>query len=404
MPTWERTVSPELELESARWLVSDDGRAAVANVTAALDEGRDELVIATRLRREGVAAQHAAAAITAGVARRRARASWPDADELLFTRESLEQASHPTVAAWRARRFTGMDVWDLCAGVGGDALALAERARHLVAVELSPARATLLTHNASVRRLPVEVIVGDALDVDVPSSGVMHADPARRRDGRRVKWLKDHLPAVPALVERHQAAAGRAIVASPAVDLGDPDLPADLEVEFLQLGDRLVESVLWSGSLRPAGVSATATLLPSGDQRSRGSARPARLAVGAIGTQLVEVAAAAIRARLHDDVGGEIGARRVSAHRALLTTDDRPAPSPWYRARRVVTVQPARPKALRAWLQRADPGPIEIVLHGVDGDPERWWRELGRPPRGPTGVRIELVRLDRGAQAIVTVA
>ena len=34
--------------------------------------------------------------------------------------------------------------------------------------------------------------------------------------------------------------------------------------------------------------------------------------------------------------------------------------------------------------------------------PQRWWRELGRPTRGPGGVRVELVRTDEGALAIIT--
>jgi hypothetical protein len=81
---------------------------------------------------------------------------------------------------------------------------------------------------------------------------------------------------------------------------------------------------------------------------------------------------------------------------------DLPPASPWYRVRPVIEVLPARPAPIRRWLSGSDHGPMELVLHGVSADPTAWWRQLGRPPRGPGGIRIELVRRDEDAIAIVT--
>ena len=394
---------PELDVAVARWLVSHTGCDAVATATRSLDDGADDIAVVTELRRQGLDPPRTAAVCAAATARRRARARWVDADQLLFTRESLEQASDPEVARWRAQRFADRDVWDLCAGVGGDTLALARRATMVSAVDIDPARLVLLAHNAACRGVEVAAIPGDALTVTVPAGAALHADPARRRGMRRVRHLADHVPPVPALLSRHGAAAGSGVVLSPAVDTTDPGFPRDAEVEFIQLGSELVEASVWLGDLRQAGgVVATATLLPDGHQRVRRGPRPPRLAVGQIGDHLVEIAPAAVRARLHDDIGEEIGARRIALRRALLTCDGVPPPSPWYRARAVLTVQPARPRALRSWLRATGVGPVEVVLHGLERDPQAWWRELGRPERGPGGVRIELTRLDAGAVAIVT--
>jgi hypothetical protein len=68
----------------------------------------------------------------------------------------------------------------------------------------------------------------------------------------------------------------------------------------------------------------------------------------------------------------------------------------------VLAVTRARPGAVRAWLRTHDVGPVEIVTHGVRVDPGTFWREIGRPPRGPNGVRIELVRRDDDSIAIIT--
>jgi hypothetical protein len=391
----------ELTAATARWLTGDEGLAAVAATTAELDAGDEELTVASRIRRAGLDAARATAVVGAATARRRARARWPDADRLLFTPVALEQASDPEVSAWRARRLEDADVWDLCAGIGGDALALAAEGASVDAVDLDAARLELLVHNARVRGLEVRPHVGDALAVTLPADAAMHADPGRRREGRRVRRLADHLPGVGVLLGAHEAAPTRAVVLSPAVDLDDPDLPADAELEFVQVGDDLREAVVWLGAARRGSASATATLLPSEESRSRGARGP-RLAVGGVGEVLLQVAPAAVRARLHDEIGEEVGARRLATGRALLTCEADPGDSAWYRRRHVHAVLPARPRSVRGWLRSADERPVEIAVHGLGADPVAWWREIGRPPRGPDGWRLELVRTDDGAIAIVT--
>ena len=392
----------ELDLEVARWLVTDDGLAAIRQVTRSLDDGADELAVLTERRGHAEDPARTRAVVSAAAARRRARRRWPDADRLVFTRESLEQASDPDVSRWRAARFVGSEVIDLCCGVGGDAIALARVGARVTAVDLDPARLILLAHNAACADVEVVAVAGEALAVPIPSGALVHADPARRRSGRRIRRLTDHVPPVDALFAAHGGARGMAVVLGPGVDRDDPALPGDIEVEYLQLGPDLVEAVVTTGALRRPGAVATATLLPAGVQLTRTGPRPAKLAVAPIGDLLVEVAPAAIRARLHDDIGGSVGARRLALRRALLSCSDRPPASPWYTVRQVVTLLAARPKAVRRWLRTADVGPLELVLHGVDLDPEAWWRELGRPPRGPGGARIELVRRDQDTVAVIT--
>jgi hypothetical protein len=506
----------ELDPPTARWLTSPEGLAAVAATTTALDavagqggaaaERRVELEVATRARQRWPEPGRAPAVVAAAIARRRARAAWPDAERLLFTRTGLEQASDPVVSAWRARRFAAArdGVWDLGAGIGGDTLALGAVTAPVRAIDLDTARLVLLTHNAAVRGLAVETETADALTVRPPRGVWLHADPGRRRtDGSRVSRLRDHHPPVGALVSAHAGAAGLAIVLSPAVDLDDPDLPDGAELEFVAIGDRLVEAVAWLGDLAVPGRAATATILtpaclrsgegrpgqpasgarpgppasggpaggpasgarpgppasgapagepasgprpgppasgapagepPSGPPPVSAASGPApgseptprssgpagavdtaehvslardrgtrvELPVGEVADHLVEIAAPAVRARLHDAIGAELGARRLARGRALLTVRGEPPPSPWYVARPVVAVLPARPKAVRAWLRGRDAPELELAFHGVAADAADWWRGLGRPPRGPNGWRLELVRLDTGAMAIVT--
>lgn len=384
----------------ARWLVSD-GLADVATVAADLDAGVTELAVAARLRDAAPSAAHARAVVDAASARRRARDTYPRADELLLTTSALEQGSHPAVSAWRADRYTG-EVVDLCAGAGGDALALAAHGCGVTAVDLDEGRLVLLDHNAAVLGLDVATVVADALAFVVPSRAAVHADPGRRVGGRRVRRLDEHLPSVPVLLEHVAESRGIGVALSPAVDLDDPGLPIDGELEFLQVGNRLVETSLWTGELRRPGVVATATLVDVGVTLHR-EGQPAHVPVTAPGEWLLDPVPALTRARLHTTVGDEVGATRLGTRRALLTVDRAPHPSPWFTTWRVEEVLPLRAKTVRRWLRSVDELPLEISTHGVDADPTTWWRDLGRPTRGPEGRRLHLVRTDDGALCLATV-
>ncbi len=408
----------ELPVAVARWLVTGDGRAAIERCEASVRGGSDRLSVISALRGDGLDRDRAAAVVAAADARTRARLRWPDADRLVFTRAGLEQASDPAVSAWRAARLADDGpVEDRAAGCGGDSLALAAAGAAVAASDLDASRLVLLAHNAAVRDLEVATTVADALAHPPPRSGPVHVDPARRVGERRVRRLEDHRPSVPALFAHLATVAsgpGLAVVLGPGVDPDDPALPPEAEIEFVQLGRQLVEAVVWTGNLRRTAPGAaapprrTATILPAPDDldgvpvtRSRGERGP-RLPVGPIGDVLVEVAPAAVRARLHDQLGADIGARRIAQRRALLTADTVVPDSPWWQVRRVETVLPVSARAVRRWLRTADPRPVEVVLHGVDVDPEAYRRALGSPPRGPDGYRVELVRDDEGARAVLT--
>lgn len=398
-------MTTELPVPVAAWLTGP-GLGHVDRATAELDDGADELNVGTTLRRE-LTPDRAAAVMGAAVGRGRARAAGvPNADALLLTRTSLEQASRPAVSSHRAERFAGAGtVIDLCAGAGIDAVAIS-RVAGVVAVERDVARALLLRHNSAASGGDVSVVAGDAARPPVAVSGFVHADPSRRHGGHRARALGDYGPPVPDLLSATAGADGVGIVVSPAVAWDDPALPPDAEVEFIQVGPDLVEAVLWLGDLRRPGARATATLLHAGASRSvaavpRPTETTGALAVGDVGAWLVEVSPAAVRARLHDVLGAEIGARRIARNRALLTVDTDPGPSPWWRTWQVEAVLPARPRAVRAWLRDAPTLPLEIATHGLDAAPTTWWRGLGSPLRGPDGRRLHLVRTDDGAACIV---
>jgi hypothetical protein len=390
-----------LGAEVARWLVGDDAMPWVAFTRESLAGGRDELAVASLLALRGLDVARRAGLLDVVAGSRRAHAAGMPA-HTWWTTAAWEQASAPALSAWRAQRFTGEDVIDVTAGCGGDALALAATARTLVAIEAHPARAVLLAANLGT---VATVRCEDALAVDVGERWVW-ADPGRRRDGRRSRSLAETVPPVPALLDACRGATGIGVALSPAVDLADPDLPADAELEFAQVGERLVEATLWVGGVcerGPGGIAPrSATLLPAG-VHVRGEPGPPGV-VGELGAWLVEPQPALVRARLHDRLAGEAGLRRFDGRRALFTGDEPPPASPWWRAWQIESVVPAHPKAVREALRSLEPLPLEIAVHGLDADPVRWLRDLGAPPTGPRGRRLHLVRTDAGGLAILSLS
>lgn len=389
----------DLNVEAADWAVSDAGRDVLEELLAA-PAGQDPLPVASRLRRQGLDVPRAAAALGIAEATRRARAVG-HADGTWWTPAALEQASDPDVAAWRAARFAGRDAVDLTAGCGGDALALATRARRLVAAERNGARARLLASNLAGRG---HVVVADALAPPMrPEQWCGWADPARRAAGRRLRRLGEVRPSVPALAGLGLPGLGVAV--SPGVDLADPDRPADAELEFVQVGRQLVEATLWLGEVRDHGpgerAQASATLLPAGVHR-RGTPTGPRVPVTGVAAWLVVPEPALVRARLADRLAEELELTRVARRRALFTSQTTPPASPWLRSEPVEAVTAARPARVRDVLDGIDALPLELLTHGLAADLPGWWRALGPHPRGPGGRAIHLVRTDDAAVAVVT--
>jgi hypothetical protein len=397
---WDDLTDGGPDPDDARWLVSAAGRRVLEAVSSALAEGDDLLPVATALRRDGIPVKRAALVTDVATTQRRWGHDHPPGT--ILTRAAAEQASHPVVAAWRARRFAGVrTVVDLCCGVGVDAMAIARHADAVVGVEVDETRGVLAAHNLATSGADGGVVVGDASRPPVKLDGPVHADPSRRRGRRRARRLDDYDPPVSVLMGVLGEATSWGIVLSPAVNLADPALPGDVEIEFIQVGSALVEAVSWGGGLRDEGAVATATLLPEGITATRTSTVD-RLPVAPPGEWLLEVVPAAVRARLHDVFAEAAGGRRLARGRALFTTTVEPEPSPWYDAHRIEAVLSARPRPIRAWLEDHPDAPVEVLSRGVDIDVDHLWRAIGAPPRGPQGRRIHLIRLDEGAVAIIT--
>ncbi|MBR7674450.1 SAM-dependent methyltransferase, partial [Streptomyces daliensis] len=140
-----------MDLDAFSRLLGDEGQSLLAGLRDF--DPAHELSVATRLRRDHPA-ELVSAALAQARLRQRAVAKFgtEDAARMYFTPNGLEQSTRASVAAHRARRFTGelgvRRLADLCSGVGGDALALARAGVSVLAVDRDPLTCAVARANA----------------------------------------------------------------------------------------------------------------------------------------------------------------------------------------------------------------------------------------------------------------
>ena len=134
-----------MDLDSFRWLLTDEGQRVLALAMEVADE--EPLRAQTLLRKKAgsdVDPAHVAAALTQARLRHRARTKFGDrADRMYFTPDGLEQATTLRVAEHRAARLVAAStrtLIDLCCGIGGDLIACAEAGLVCAGVDPAPQR------------------------------------------------------------------------------------------------------------------------------------------------------------------------------------------------------------------------------------------------------------------------
>ncbi len=381
-------------LADVAYLRGDDGAAALSEV--------DGFELTERTRLADVAAirsrfgERAGMLVETTLLRRRAAVKFPAADAArwLFTDEALQQATAAVVAAHRARRLTGLVVHDATCSVGAELAALRRTAAFVLGSDLDPVRLAMARHNLGPG---VALCRADALR-PVSNAAVVLLDPARRSGGRRRFDPRGYTPPLDGLA---QAYLGRATVVkcAPGIDFdGVRGLGFDGEIEIVSAGGTVREACLWSPPLAGPGVLRRATLLDSGEQIT--DAEPDDCPAGPPGRLIVDPDGAVVRAGLVRQYGARHGLWQLDPAIAYLTGDRLPA---GVRGFEILQQMPMREKALRQSLSVLECGPLEILVRGVDIDPDALRARLRRTGDRPLTVVITRVGAGAAARAVAFV-
>ncbi|WP_435770112.1 THUMP-like domain-containing protein [Nocardioides sp. SYSU DS0651] len=364
-----------MDLDTFRWLLTDEGQALLAEAAALVESGATDLAAGSALRRTA-SAERAAAALTQVALRRRARSKYDElADRMYFTPDGLEQATRLAVATHRAGRYAAFGartLIDLGCGVGGDLVAAARAGLVCAGVDLDPVRVAVAEANLAALGLGGAVQVADATEVDHRGFDLAFADPARRGGAGRTFRVEDWTPPwswVEDLLRRD---------ACVKVAPGIPHalLPDDVEAEWVSDRGEVKEAALWAG--RTATVRRRATVIGDGglatltDEDDPGAAHVGTRDVGGF---LYEPDGAVIRAGLVTAVAAGVGGGLLDPKIAYLTGDDA-FRTPFARGYRVLEELPYREKQLKAALRARGVGRLTIKKRGVDVTPDQLRRRL----------------------------
>ncbi len=332
--------------------------------------------------RKAAPAGFVAAAWRLADGRRRGAAKFTRAASMWFEPTALEQATAEPVARHKARRFAGGAVVDLCCGLGGDTLALANVATQVVAVDLDRGMARRALWNAGVHGVSdrVAAVRARAESFALPPGALVHVDPDRRARSTapRSKALAGYVPGLAFLGELVRSGRGGALKLGPASDFdahfSAPEL--GVEIELVSLGGECKEATAWFGPL--ANCRRRATCLPDGSSwtdRDGPTGQPAPVA--GIAAWVYDPDPALVRSGLLDGFATAHGLSRAGSDLDVLTSPAR-VDSPFLTAFAVDEVLPLDLKRLRRRVAERRLGPLEIKTRGLDLRPEAV-RHLLRP-------------------------
>src|SRR5208283_227818 len=184
----------EGDLDAEAWVLSTEPGQRLLAEAAAVGEVRPAEI--KRLRKLAPP-EAVAAALRLADCQAKARAKFSRGEQMWLDSVGLQQATSEAVALHKAARFESSLVVDLCAGAGGDTLALARRAS-VLAVDRSQAMCRRLAWNAAVHGLADRILPcrGLAESFPIPAGAWVNIDPDRRATKpNRARALADYAPA-----------------------------------------------------------------------------------------------------------------------------------------------------------------------------------------------------------------
>ena len=380
------------DLQQLRDLQSATGQALLDRIRAH-DQHADTLTRTAAKLRTQFPPDLVAAALTLHELRTRARGKLGRADEWWLTRDGLEQSTSEVIAIWRARRYRDLrNVADLCCGIGGDLIALAERSPNgkVLAVDRDPLHLALAEANARVRGVRDRTTFreADVREVDLAEIDGVFIDPARRTGPDRLAVGQSEPP-----LEWCIALAERVTHAGIKAAPGIPHhlVPAGWELEMIGIGADLKEAVLWSPAMARATTSATVFRGDGAYHLEPIPGDPVAVRAPEAGEFLVDPNPAITRAGLVEDLARLTGGAKLDNRLAFLVSATE-VDTPFARTLPILTSQPWNERQIRSRLRELDAGPVDVRRRGLAGDVDAIAKRLRG--KGPRPLTVAMTRVE----------
>jgi hypothetical protein len=310
-----------------------------------------------------------------------------DAANVLATRIALQQASDHWLAAYKRDLFpVELPVVDVCAGIGGDSIALARRGP-VIAIDQDPLVCRCLEHNArrqGVSNLTVKCCAAETCIIS--PDACLHIDPDRRVDAKRQVDPERYSPNVATVSKLLAQSQFAAVKLAPVADLPEAWRDQYDCLEWLSRDGECRQQIAWFDRRQPPRFLKRATRVDH-DGTYVSLAAPTDIVAqqtaettSDIGQWLYDWDPAIRAASLSDFAGTELGAAAIGDAAGFFTSDSPPPASLSWRKMislfRVRWSGPLDRKQLRKLLQDNPPRALEIKVRGVNVLPETLRKEI----------------------------
>ena len=307
------------------------------------------------------------------------------------TSRSLQQATAWQVAQYKAKWMGDQAVYDMCCGIGGDAIALCRRGP-VVAVDqdrkiLSMTAANLAAHHDSTGM--AAVICADVTAIQTVSGSLIHIDPDRRTDGTRFTRTDLYRPEWDAVIGLAQRTDGAVVKLAPAARV-DPPTCRQTHRTWISLRGSVREQSVLFREANPYEIGTRSAVAISGDGHAKrfaeteGQARPA--STSAPREFLIDPDAAIRAAGLTEHFAARHQWSLISGPSGFLTSDERPpeaVTTGLCQVGRILWQGACDDRGLRREMRRRNVYPHAIKVRGTDHDPVKLikrYRPCGEQP------------------------
>ena len=395
--------------EIVDWLQTTHGQEAIDLAIRTRKATSDPLVLASTLERQlGLPSTYRAAAALQADLRERLVARWGDAPRWLLARDGIEQATHPIVRHWRAKRLTALNVTrvaDLGCALGFETASFAEAGISVRAVERDIETAAIATMNLTSHDARVDVFDvvedPDALNAVLADVDAIFVDPARRdvnapksvdgASGGRVTQPEDWSPSwswVVGLAQQHPN-----LVAKVAPGIDHELLPHDSQTVWFSIKNVLVEASVWFNGFGLSPQRVAIAVDRHGDFAELDSAAPTSDHVGNIEKFIMDPAPSVTRAGLVQQLAALTGAHLIDSHLGYLSCAIEPADSPLYATYEVVETLKFDEKKIAAALSRIGARDVQVSGRGHRIDTDALTKKLKKELAGDKVISVLLARI-----------
>jgi hypothetical protein len=331
--------------------------------------------------------EHGRALIEAVTARRAGVGKFPAT--WLADGDTAQQATPQPVAQERARRLRAAGarlVHDVTCSIGTEGAPARDAGLDWLGSDLDPARLAMARHNLGD---DAWLVRADALaPVSTGAVDVVVADPARRAGGRRITDPAQLIPPLPDLLAVY---AGReiAVKCAPGLDFSD----WDGLVSVASVDGAVKEACLYTPGLAE-GARREAFMMVDGEVDRISDCEADAVGAGELGRFLIDPDGAVVRAGLVRHYAYREGLWMLDERIAYLTGDRIPVGRTGFEVIEQVPL-----KKLKSALAAHGAGSVEILVRGVDVDPDQLRKKLKL--KGKRQMAVVCTRIGRAGVAVI---